>query len=315
MIKSMTGYASESFIINSTKFIVEIKSVNSKILDLNIRFPHFLKAYENDLRKEISNKLHRGKIEINVNSEIGANTDEVSINKEIITNYIQQLKQLNDISSDEKDYLKMAMRLPNAYSSKSIELNNTEINNIIDKISIAIKNLNDYRAKEGSEMEKDFKNKISVIKELLGNIEKIEKDRISKKRTKLLDEFKRIELEIDNNRLEQEMIYYLEKYDINEEIIRLKSNILIFEDALHSNEPVGKKLGFICQEIGREINTIGSKANDANLQKLVIEMKDSLEKIKENRKISHLPLIKQSRLSVMPIDYKSWKIICNMGKI
>jgi uncharacterized protein (TIGR00255 family) len=278
----MTGYASESFIINSTKFIVEIKSVNSKILDLNIRFPHFLKAYENDLRKEISNKLNRGKIELNVNSEIGANTDEVSINKEIITNYIQQLKQLNDINSDEKDYLKMAMRLPNAYSSKSIELNNTEINNIIDKISIAIKKLNDYRAKEGSEMEKDFRNKISVIKESLGNIEKIEKDRISKKRTKLLDEFKRIELEIDNNRLEQEMIYYLEKYDINEEIIRLKSNILIFEDALHSNEPVGKKLGFICQEIGREINTIGSKANDANLQKLVIEMKDSLEKIKEN---------------------------------
>ena len=282
MIKSMTGYASESFIINSAKFIVEIKSVNSKILDLNIRFPHFLKAYENDLRKEISNKLHRGKIELNVNSEIGANTDEVSINKEIITNYIQQLKQLNDINSDKKDYLKMAMRLPNAYSSKSIELNNTEINNIIDKISIAIKKLNDYRAKEGSEMEKDFRNKISVIKELLGNIEKIEKDRISKKRTKLLDELKRVELEIDNNRLEQEMIYYLEKYDINEEIIRLKSNILIFEDALHSNEPVGKKLGFICQEIGREINTIGSKANDANLQKLVIEMKDSLEKIKEN---------------------------------
>ena len=282
MIKSMTGYASESFIINSTKFIVEIKSVNSKILDLNIRFPHFLKAYENDLRKEISNKLHRGKIELNVNSEIGANTDEISINKEIISNYIQQLKELNGINSDEKDYLKMAMRLPNAYSSKSIELNNTEINNIIDKISIATKNLNDYRAKEGSEMEKDFRNKISVIKKLLGNIEKIEKDRISKKRTKLLDEFKRIELEIDNNRLEQEMIYYLEKYDINEEIIRLKSNILIFEDALHSNEPVGKKLGFICQEIGREINTIGSKANDANLQKLVIEMKDSLEKIKEN---------------------------------
>ena len=282
MIKSMTGYASESFIINSTKFIVEIKSVNSKILDLNIRFPHFLKAYENDLRKEISNKLHRGKIELSVNSEIGANTDEISINKEIITNYIQQLKQLNEINSDKKDYLKMAMRLPNAYSSKSIELNNTEINNIIDKISIATKNLNDYRAKEGSEMEKDFRNKISVIKKLLGNIEKIEKDRISKKRTKLLDEFKRIELEIDNNRLEQEMIYYIEKYDINEEIIRLKSNILIFEDALHSNEPVGKKLGFICQEIGREINTIGSKANDANLQKLVIEMKDSLEKIKEN---------------------------------
>ena len=296
MIKSMTGYASESFIINSTKFIVEIKSVNSKTLDLNIRCPHFLKSYENDLRKGISSKLFRGKIELNVTSEIGKNLDEISINQEIVSNYIKQLKELNNIDSkdfsestnqflnisSEKDYLKIAMRLPNAYSSKSIDLSASEITSIIDKISIATKNLNDYRAKEGSEMEKDFRNKISLIKKLLGNIEKIEKERILKKREKLLEELKKIDLEIDNNRLEQEMIYYLEKFDINEEIIRLKSNILIFEEALESNNPVGKKLGFICQEIGREINTIGSKANDANLQKYVIEMKDNLEKIKEN---------------------------------
>jgi len=286
MIKSMTGYASESFIINSTKFIVEIKSVNSKILDLNIRFPHFLKSYENDLRQEISSKLFRGKIELNVSSEIGKNSDEISVNKAIVNNYIQQLKKINNLDtsdfSSEKEYLKIAMRLPNAYSSKSIELNTTEVQIIIDKISIVTTNLNDYRAKEGSEMEKDFRNKISLIKKLLGDIENIEKERISKKRDKLLEEFKKIGLEIDNNRLEQEMIYYLEKFDINEEIIRLKSNILIFEETLESNDPVGKKLGFICQEIGREINTIGSKANDANLQKNVIEMKDKLEKIKEN---------------------------------
>ena len=286
MIKSMTGYASESFIINSTKFIVEIKSVNSKILDLNIRFPHFLKSYENDLRQEISSKLFRGKIELNVSSEIGKNSDEISVNKEIVNNYIQQLKEINNLDtndfSSEKEYLKIAMRLPNAYSSKSIELNTTEVQIIIDKISIVTTNLNDYRAKEGSEMEKDFRNKISLIKKLLGDIENIEKERISKKRDKLLEEFKKIGLEIDNNRLEQEMIYYLEKFDINEEIIRLKSNILIFEETLESNDPVGKKLGFICQEIGREINTIGSKANDTNLQKNVIEMKDNLEKIKEN---------------------------------
>ena len=286
MIKSMTGYASESFIINSTKFIVEIKSVNSKILDLNIRFPHFLKSYENDLRQEISSKLFRGKIELNVSSEIGKNSDEISVNKAIVNNYIQQLKKINNLDtsdfSSEKEYLKIAMRLPNAYSSKSIELNTTEVQIIIDKISIVTTDLNDYRAKEGSEMEKDFRNKISLIKKLLGDIENIEKERISKKRDKLLEEFKKIGLEIDNNRLEQEMIYYLEKFDINEEIIRLKSNILIFEETLESNDPVGKKLGFICQEIGREINTIGSKANDANLQKNVIEMKDNLEKIKEN---------------------------------
>ena len=286
MIKSMTGYASESFIINSTKFIVEIKSVNSKILDLSIRFPHFLKSYENDLRQEISSKLFRGKIELNVSSEIGKNSDEISVNKAIVNNYIQQLKKINNLDtsdfSSEKEYLKIAMRLPNAYSSKSIELNTTEVQIIIDKISIVTTNLNDYRAKEGSEMEKDFRNKISLIKKLLGDIENIEKERISKKRDKLLEEFQKIGLEIDKNRLEQEMIYYLEKFDINEEIIRLKSNILIFEETLESIEPVGKKLGFICQEIGREINTIGSKANDANLQKIVIEMKDNLEKIKEN---------------------------------
>ena len=286
MIKSMTGYASESFIINSTKFIVEIKSVNSKILDLSIRFPHFLKSYENDLRQEISSKLFRGKIELNVSSETAKNSDEISVNKAIVNNYIQQLKKINNLDtsdfSSEKEYLKIAMRLPNAYSSKSIELNTTEVQIIIEKISIVTTNLNDYRAKEGLEMEKDFRNKISLIKKLLGDIENIEKERISKKRDKLIEEFKKMSLEIDNNRLEQEMIYYLEKFDINEEIIRLKSNILIFEETLESNDPVGKKLGFICQEIGREINTIGSKANDANLQKNVIEMKDNLEKIKEN---------------------------------
>ena len=286
MIKSMTGYASETFIINSTKFVVEIRSVNSKILDLNIRFPHFLKSYENDLRKELSNKLLRGKIELNIHSEIGVNSDEISINKEIVNNYIQQLKEVNSIDpnnlSIDKDYLKIAMRLPNAYTSKSLELSVSEIENIIYKISIATKKLIDYRIKEGSETEKDFRNKISLIKNSLSNIESIEKERISKKREKLLNELKRVTLEIDNNRLEQEMIYFLEKFDINEEIIRLKSNFLIFEETLESNDPVGKKLGFVCQEIGREINTIGSKANDGDLQKHVIEMKDNLEKIKEN---------------------------------
>ena len=286
MIKSMTGYASETFIINSTKFVVEIRSVNSKILDLNIRFPHFLKSYENDLRKELSKKLLRGKIELNIHSEIGVNSDEISINKEIVNNYIQQLKEVNSIDpnnlSIDKDYLKIAMRLPNAYTSKSLELSVSEIENIIDKISITTKKLIDYRSKEGSETEKDFRDKISLIKNSLSNIESIEKERISKKREKLLNELKKVTLEIDNNRLEQEMIYFLEKFDINEEIIRLKSNFLIFEETLESNDPVGKKLSFVCQEIGREINTIGSKANDGDLQKHVIEMKDNLEKIKEN---------------------------------
>ena len=290
MIKSMTGYASESFVINTTKFLVEIKSVNSKNIDLSIRIPQFLKSFENDLRKELSVKLHRGKIELNVSTEGKLNKEDVIINKEVIEGYIIQLQELNlnhsigilDGEPSDYQYLKIAMNLPNAYTSKSIELNNTQSKSLLNKIYSLISKVDTYRKKEGLETEKDIKDKISRIKKSLNQIKKIEKERISKKRKKLFSELDKIKLEIDNNRFEQEMIYYLEKYDINEEIVRLKSNILMFEDTLDSNEPVGKKLGFICQEIGREINTIGSKANASNLQKHVIEMKENLEKIKEN---------------------------------
>ena len=281
MIKSMTGFASESFIINSTKFLVEIKSINSKILDLNIRIPQFLKLKENEIRKKLSSRLNRGKIELNVNIESKIDAEEVSINKEVVNNYMKQLKDICE-NSQESDHLKIAMKLPNAYTNKSIELNNSEINNLSKNIFLILEKLIDYRLKEGKEMGKDIQEKISNIKKSLMKIEKIETKRVSNKKNKLIKEIEKIEIEIDNNRLEQEMIYYLEKFDINEEIIRLKSHIIIFEECLKSNSPIGKKLGFICQEIGREINTIGSKANDANLQKNVIEMKDNLEKIKEN---------------------------------
>ena len=280
MIKSMTGFASESFIINSTKFLVEIKSVNSKILDLNIRIPQFLKLKENQIRKKLSKKLNRGKIELNINIESSINDEEISINNEIVNNYLQKLKEVN--KNVESDYLKIAMRLPNAFTTKSIELNNSEVNNLLNKVFIVTDKLIDYRIKEGKETKKDIQEKITNIKKAIIKIKKIEKNRISNKRNKLLNEFKKIKIEIDNNRLEQEMIYYLEKFDINEEIMRLKSHISLFEECVKSTNSVGKKLGFICQEIGREINTVGSKANDANLQKHVIEMKDNLEKIKEN---------------------------------
>ena len=290
MIKSMTGYASESFIINTTKFLVEIKSVNSKNIDLSIRIPLFLKQYENDLRKKITEKLHRGKIEINVSTEGKLSNEDVIINKEVIEGYIRQLKELNqdhtigtlDEEPYDYEYLKIAMGLPNAYSSKSVELNNTQSKSLLNKIYSLITKVNSFRKKEGLNTEKDIKDKISKIKNSLNQIKKIEKERILKKRKKIIAELDKIKLEIDNNRFEQEMIYYMEKFDINEEIIRLKSHLILFNESIKSKDPIGKKLGFICQEIGREINTIGSKANDVNLQKLVIEMKDNLEKIKEN---------------------------------
>ena len=280
MIKSMTGYASESFVINTTKFLVEIKSVNSKHLDLTIRIPQFLKSFENNLRKKLSDKLHRGKIEINVSTEGKLNKEDISINKEIIKKYIKELKKI-DISQDVS-YLKIAMGLPNTYESKSVELNNVQTKSLLNKIYSVIIKVDTFRKKEGLETEKDIKDKVSKIKNSLNKIKKIEKERISKKRKKLIAELNKIKLEIDSNRFEQEMIYYIEKFDINEEIIRLKSHLILFDESIKSKNPIGKKLGFICQEIGREINTLGSKANDAVIQKHVIEMKGNLEKIKEN---------------------------------
>ena len=280
MIKSMTGYASESFIINTTKFLVEIKSVNSKNIDLSIRIPQILKSYENDLRKKLTDKLHRGKIEMNVSTEGKFSKEEISFNNEIIKKYIKELKRIDN--NGNANYLKIAMGLPNAYESKSAELNNRQTKSLLNKIYSIIAKVDTFRKKEGLETEKDIKDKISKIKNSLNQIKKIEKERITKKRKKLIAELDKIKLEIDNNRFEQEMIYYMEKFDINEEIIRLKSHLILFDESIKSKDPIGKKLGFICQEIGREINTLGSKANDAVLQKHVIEMKENLEKIKEN---------------------------------
>ena len=280
MIKSMTGYASESFIINTTKFLVEIKSVNSKNIDLSIRIPQILKSYENDLRKKLTDKLHRGKIEMNVSTEGKFSKEEISFNNEIIKKYIKELKRIDN--NGNANYLKIAMGLPNAYESKSAELNNRQTKSLLNKIYSIIAKVDTFREKEGLETEKDIKDKISKIKNSLNQIKKIEKERIPKKRKKLIAELDKIKVEIDNNRFEQEMIYYMEKFDINEEIIRLKSHLILFDESIKSKVPNGKKLGFICQEIGREINTIGSKANDAVLQKHVIDMKENLEKIKEN---------------------------------
>ena len=280
MIKSMTGYASESFIINTTKFLVEIKSVNSKNIDLSIRIPQILKSYENDLRKKLTDKLHRGKIEMNVSTEGKFSKEEISFNNEIIKKYIKELKRIDN--NGNANYLKIAMGLPNAYESKSAELNNRQTKSLLNKIYSIIAKVDTFREKEGLETEKDINDKISKIKNSLNQIKKIEKERITKKRKKLIAELDKIKLEIDNNRFEQEMIYYMEKFDINEEIIRLKSHLILFDESIKSKVPNGKKLGFICQEMGREINTLGSKANDAVLQKHVIDMKENLEKIKEN---------------------------------
>jgi uncharacterized protein (TIGR00255 family) len=280
MIKSMTGYASESFFVETTKYIVEAKSVNSKILDLKIRLPRFLKNKEFEIRKLVSKELVRGKIELNVNQENKQGSQKVFINSSAVLEYIKELKTID--GDTKNDYLGIAMQLPSAYDYDISNLSDEQINSIEKTIEITIKKLNDYRLKEGSETKKDLLLKMSSINSILEEVEKIENLRIDRKRQKLQNEFDKLNIEFDKSRLEQEMIYYIEKFDVNEELVRLKSHIKLFTETINSNVPVGKKLGFICQEIGREINTLGSKSNDSDLQKFVIEMKDSLEKIKEN---------------------------------
>ncbi len=280
MIKSMTGYASESFFVETTKYIVEAKSVNSKILDLKIRLPQFLKNKEFEIRKLVSKELVRGKIELNVNQENNQGSQKVFINSSAVLEYIKELKNID--GDTKNDYLGIAMQLPSAYDYDISNLSDEQITSIEKTIEITIKKLNDYRLKEGSETKKDLLLKISSINSILAEVEKVENLRIDRKRKKLQNEFDKLSIEFDKSRLEQEMIYYIEKFDVNEELVRLKSHIKLFTETINSDVPVGKKLGFICQEIGREINTLGSKSNDSDLQKFVIEMKDSLEKIKEN---------------------------------
>ncbi len=280
MIKSMTGYASESFFVETTKYIVEAKSVNSKILDLKIRLPQFLKNKEFEIRKLVSKELVRGKIELNVNQENKQGSQKVFINSSAVLEYIKELKNID--GDTKNDYLGIAMQLPSAYDYDISNLSDEQITSIEKTIEITIKKLNDYRLKEGSETKKDLLLKISSINSILAEVEKVENLRIDRKRKKLQNEFDKLSIEFDKSRLEQEMIYYIEKFDVNEELVRLKSHIKLFTETINSDVPVGKKLGFICQEIGREINTLGSKSNDSDLQKFVIEMKDSLEKIKEN---------------------------------
>ena len=278
MLVSMTGYGKTQVQINNRIIDIEIRSLNSKNLDINIKLGHDFKCLESEFRKLISSKIKRGKIDLNINYDNSKTTKQPKIDIDIVKNYLSQLKK---IDSNNKDLLSIAIKLP--------EVINLEIKNISDKekkelllnLQEVINELSIYQLSEGRVLEKEFKKRIKALIELLKNIKKIDPLRIKNIRNKIKDSFTKIDLSIDQNRFEQELIYYIEKNDITEERIRLENNLNFFLEELKKKPSSGKKLGFISQEIGREINTIGSKANDAKLQKTVIEMKDELEKIKE----------------------------------
>ena len=279
MIQSMTGFGKSESLLFSKNISIEIRSLNSKNLDLNLRLPNTLKEFEPLLREKISKKLKRGKIDFNLTIENLNETNLNQINKTIIEDYINQLQQIN--KSEKSELLKIAIKLPDSIKIKKQKLENNFVTKIISLSNKVIDQVIKFRLKEGGSLKKDFNLRIKNLNKFLNKINNYDLNRKEKISSKLKKIINTLNIEIDKNRFEQELIYYIEKFDINEEKIRLESHLKFFSETLKNEKYNGKKLGFISQEIGREINTIGSKSNDLFIQKIVVEMKDELEKIKE----------------------------------
>jgi uncharacterized protein (TIGR00255 family) len=279
MIQSMTGYGKSIVQLPSKKITVEIKSLNSKNMDLNTRVPSAYREKELDLRNRIATALSRGKVDFNLFIELTGEATSASVNEAVVKQYMKQLKAISD--GDATELLKMAIRLPDALKTERDEIDEAEYEAIVEAVDTALFAINDYRSNEGAVLEKDFLMRIETISDLLKEVVALDPQRMDNLRDRLRKAVSELKENVDENRFEQELIYYLEKYDITEEVVRLQNHLNYFAATLTDADSNGKKLGFISQEIGREINTIGSKANFAPMQQLVVQMKDELEKIKE----------------------------------
>lgn len=280
----MTGYGKAECEFPRKKITIEIKSLNSKQLDINTRLPNIYKAKDIEIRKLIAEKLVRGKVEMSLYFEQMGEETNASINQAVVKNYYEQLMSVyNDLGlAPGENMIHTIMRMPDAVKVGYDELDEEEWEMIADKINEALDSLNQFREQEGQSLEDDLRNQVAIILQLKEEVTPFEDERIDRIKSRISDALKDIKNNVQNdpNRFEQELIFYLEKLDINEEKVRLSNHCKYFLETLEEDTP-GKKLAFISQEIGREINTMGSKANHAEIQKLVIRMKEALEKIKE----------------------------------
>ena len=279
MIQSMTGYGKSTIQLPTKKISIELKSLNSKNLDLNARMPSMYREKELTIRKFVASNLTRGKIDFSLYMEMTGEETSAQINEGVLKKYMNQLK--NIVHANDTELLKMAIKMPDALKTEREEIDEKEWQLIDKEIKNTVIKIQKYRKEEGSALEKDFLFRIQNIATLLSQVMDVDPDRIENVRLRLEKSVNELKERVDENRFEQELIYYIEKYDITEEKVRLENHIDDFTKSLNSKDSNGKKLGFISQEIGREINTIGSKANYAPMQKLVVQMKDELEKIKE----------------------------------
>jgi uncharacterized protein (TIGR00255 family) len=275
----MTGYGKSVLQLPTKKITIELKSLNSKNLDLNARMPSIYREKELAIRKILADKLVRGKIDFSVYVEATAEDTSTQINTPVVKQYMKQLREV--ANSDDLELLKMAVRFPDALNTVREEIDENEWHAIEKEINTAITDLNNYRLNEGKVLEQDFNNRVIEISNILDQIIAMDPERVEGVRERLLKGVEELKEKYDENRFEQELVYYIEKFDITEEKVRLKNHLNYFTESINSDDSNGKKLGFISQEMGREINTIGSKSNYAPMQQLVVQMKDELEKIKE----------------------------------
>lgn len=280
MIQSMTGFGKASLQLPTKKITVELKSLNSKGLDLNTRMPSVYREMELGLRNQISQRLERGKIDFSLYIEVTGEETSSKINVPIVKGYINQMKAVIP-NADETELMKMAVRMPDALKTERDEIDEDEWAAIQKVIDEALENIANFRKDEGVSLEKEFLHRIANIMTLMNNAVAYDSERVETVKTRLRTALDELQVNVDQNRFEQELIFYLEKYDITEEKVRLENHLNYFIETLAGTEANGRKLGFITQEMGREINTMGSKSNHSEMQKLVVMMKDELEKIKE----------------------------------
>jgi uncharacterized protein (TIGR00255 family) len=283
MIQSMTGYGKAELNLTNANFTIEVRSLNSKQIDANVKMSSIYRDKEIGLRKLLSEKLQRGKIELSIWRESSDSSAKYTLNTELIKEYFSQIQQVtHSLSINSSDIMPSLLKMPEVLVKGEEKTEINEWEEIAKGIDIAISNILQFRLDEGEKLEADITLRINKLSALLVDIDPFAKARIEKVKKSLADKLVEIDTKnIDKNRFEQELIYYLEKQDITEEQVRLDAHLSYFIKTMKADAPNGKKLGFIGQEIGREINTIGSKSSDAEMQKIVVEMKDELEKIKE----------------------------------
>lgn len=280
MIQSMTGFGKASLQLPTKKITVEVKSLNSKGLDLNVRMPSLYREMELGLRTLISTRLERGKVDFAIYIESTSEQTSTKVNVPVVKNYIAQLREVYP-AADETELMKMAVRMPDTMKTEREEIDENDWDQIQVIIEEALVNILSFRKDEGESLEKEFNLRIGNIRQYMEDALALDPERVQAIKERLQTAISELKVNVDENRFEQELIYYLEKLDITEEKVRLTNHLDYFLETIEGTEANGRKLGFITQEMGREINTMGSKSNHAQMQKLVVMMKDELEKIKE----------------------------------